>query len=97
MMTQTQPVGNRLASGRRNFDASKTIHSPSRVWSRALSGDEVIIARDGGPIVEIRPAAVSKVAEFGSHEWLFSRTVRPAPGSPTSVELLNMVYDDPGS
>ena len=63
--------------------------------NRALAGEEVIITRHGKPVVELRPATVPAPASKLSHDWYFSRRVTPAPGAPTSVELLNMIYDEP--
>ncbi len=62
---------------------------------RALAGEEVIITRNGEPVVELRPTAVPAEAVIGSTEWFLSRRVKPAAGAPTSVELLNMIYDEP--
>jgi antitoxin (DNA-binding transcriptional repressor) of toxin-antitoxin stability system len=61
---------------------------------RAFAGEEVLIVRDGEPVAEIRPAAGVKAGAVGSHEWLFSRRAKAARGSPTSVELLDMIYED---
>jgi antitoxin (DNA-binding transcriptional repressor) of toxin-antitoxin stability system len=61
---------------------------------RALAGEEVVIVREGRAVAEIHPTAAAKAAVIGSHEWLFSRRVTPAPGAPNSVELLNMIYED---
>ncbi len=63
--------------------------------NRALAGEEVIITRHGKPVVELRPVAVSAPTATASHDWFFSRRVKLAPGAPTSVELLNMIYDEP--
>jgi prevent-host-death family protein len=63
--------------------------------NRALAGEEVIITRHGKPVVELRPTAVPGPAGTVSHDWFLSRRVKLAPGAPTSVELLNMIYDEP--
>ncbi|MDB5479760.1 MAG: prevent-host-death family protein [Caulobacteraceae bacterium] len=63
--------------------------------NRALAGEEVIITRHGKPVVELRPTTVPSPAATGSHDWFLSRRVKLAPGAPTSVELLNMIYDEP--
>jgi prevent-host-death family protein len=63
--------------------------------NRALAGEEVIITRHGKPVVELRPTAAPSPAAGGSHDWFLSRRVKLAPGAPTSVELLNLIYDDP--
>jgi len=68
----------------------------SGLINRALAGEEVIITRHGKPVVELRPTAVpAPAAAAGSHDWFLSRRVKLAPGAPTSVELLNMIYDEP--
>jgi len=67
--------------------------------NRALAGEEVIITRHGKPMVELRPAtpAVSAGALAAAHERLLSGVVKLPAGAPTSVELLNMIYDDAAS
>ncbi len=64
--------------------------------NRALSGEEVIITRHGKPMVELRPAAPtpSTVAVSAAHERLLSGRIKLPAGAPTSVELLNMIYDE---
>jgi antitoxin (DNA-binding transcriptional repressor) of toxin-antitoxin stability system len=61
---------------------------------RAIAGEDVVLVREGQPVAEIRPTTAAKPFVIGSHEWLFSRTVTPPHGTPTSVELLNMIYED---
>jgi prevent-host-death family protein len=64
--------------------------------NRALAGEEVIITRHGKPVAELRPApAPSSPMPDGSLEWFLSRRIKLPPGAPNSVELLNMIYDDP--
>jgi antitoxin (DNA-binding transcriptional repressor) of toxin-antitoxin stability system len=63
---------------------------------RALAGEEVVIAREGRPVARLHPTLSAKEEVIGSHEWLFSRRAKPAPGAPTSVELLNLIYEDGG-
>ena len=63
--------------------------------NRALAGEEVIITRHGKPVVELRPTTAPAPAATVSHDWFLSRRVKLAPGAPTSVELLNMIYDEP--
>ncbi len=64
--------------------------------NRAISGEEVIITRHGKPVAELRPRVTADpkgVAE--AHARFFAQRVKLPPGSPTSVELLDMIYDDP--
>ncbi len=71
-----------------------------RLIDRAMAGEEVIITRHGRPVAELRPTTARQppkaagAAEF--YDWLASRrsTLKAGP-SLTSVELLNLVYDDP--
>lgn len=67
-----------------------------RLINRALAGEEVIITRHGKPVAEIHPAvAPTEVVKPGAHDWYLSRRIKLPKGAPTSVELLNMIYDDP--
>ena len=64
--------------------------------NRALAGEEVIITRHGKPVVELRPASASIPAgRAAALARLLAHRVKLAPGAPTSVELLNLVYDEP--
>ena len=64
--------------------------------NRALAGEEVIITRHGKPVVELRPASAPDTAgKAAALERLLAHRVKPAPGTPTSVELLNLIYDEP--
>jgi antitoxin (DNA-binding transcriptional repressor) of toxin-antitoxin stability system len=64
-----------------------------------MAGEEVIITRRGKPVVEIRRSAepAPKMTAPAIYHWLESRrsTLEGAPM--TSVELLNLIYDEPGS
>jgi prevent-host-death family protein len=66
-----------------------------RLIDKAMAGEEVIITRHGKPMVELKPATVAPPSKPASYEWLASRRIKPTPGAPTSVELLNMIYDEP--
>jgi len=64
--------------------------------NRALAGEEVIITRHGKPVVELRPTSVPKGAEKAAAlKRLLAHRFKPPPGTPTSVELLNLIYDEP--
>jgi prevent-host-death family protein len=65
--------------------------------NRALSGEEVIITRHGKPMVELRPAttAPANTTVTAAHERLLAGRVKLPAGAPTSVELLNLIYDEP--
>ncbi len=63
---------------------------------RALAGEEVIITRNGEPVVELRPTVDTVAAEKRAATARFlANRFKPPPGTPTSVELLNMIYDEP--
>ncbi len=67
-----------------------------RLINRALAGEEVIITRHGKPVVELRPtAAPIAPGRDAALARLLAHRVKPLPGTPTSVELLNMIYDEP--
>jgi len=68
-----------------------------RLINEALAGEEVIITRHGKPVVTLQ-AAVSEprpgAAQIALRRLLDRRGPAP-PGAPTSVELLNLIYDEP--
>jgi antitoxin (DNA-binding transcriptional repressor) of toxin-antitoxin stability system len=65
---------------------------------RAVAGEEVIITRHGKPVMEIRRiAAASPLAGPAFYGWLESRRSIVAGPPMTSVELLDLIYDNPGS
>jgi len=67
-----------------------------RLINRAMAGEEVIITRHGKPVAEIRPAPVrGPAARAAFYDWLAGRR-STLKGSPiTSVELLNLIHDEP--
>ena len=73
-------------------DAKNTL---PRLIDRAIEGEEVVITRHGKPVAELRPVGAVKAAEgYGTHAWLRARRqARPSVGI-TSVELLNLIYED---
>jgi prevent-host-death family protein len=61
---------------------------------KALQGEEVVITRRGKPLVELRPTLVRPLPPAGTHAWLQARRrSRPSIGL-TSVEILNLLYDE---
>jgi antitoxin (DNA-binding transcriptional repressor) of toxin-antitoxin stability system len=70
----------------------------------ALAGDVVLVTRDGKPVAEIRPAApaqppippppMTPEAKAAFHEWMAARRLQPKGPPITSVELLNLIYDE---
>jgi prevent-host-death family protein len=68
-----------------------------KLIDRALAGEEVVITRRGKPVVELRPTAdppSQPKSKKEWHEWLFERTrARPKVGL-TSVQLLDLLYEE---
>ncbi|MHB8530593.1 MAG: type II toxin-antitoxin system Phd/YefM family antitoxin [Caulobacteraceae bacterium] len=64
--------------------------------NRAIAGEEVIITRHGKPVAELRAADAHDpgAAKAALARLLDSQVTLPA-GAPTSVELLDLIYDDP--
>jgi prevent-host-death family protein len=61
---------------------------------KALAGEEVVITRDGKPVVELRPADRAIPRDIAAaHRWLEERRDRRKSVSITSVELLNQMYE----
>jgi prevent-host-death family protein len=69
--------------------------------NRAMAGEEVIITRHGKPVAEIRPTAGPSPAPPGAaafYDWLKARRSTLKEGhAMTSVQLLNLIYDEPAS
>jgi antitoxin (DNA-binding transcriptional repressor) of toxin-antitoxin stability system len=66
----------------------------------ALAGDIVLVTRDGKPVAEIRPAIpprqpMTPEAKAAFYEWMAARRTIPKGPPMTSVELLNLIYDEP--
>ena len=67
-----------------------------RLIDRALAGEEVIIARHGKPVAELRPVAtLSRKTPPATYAWLRVRRQDRKPVGLTSVELLDQLYEDP--
>ena len=53
-----------------------------------------MITRRGKPVVELRPASAKPKPPIGTDEWLFERTrARPSVGL-TSVQILDLLYEE---
>ena len=60
-----------------------------------MAGEEVIITRYGALVVEVRPAPHAGVsATREAYEQLRAGRIRSA-GAPSSVKLLELIYDKP--
>ena len=69
--------------------------SPS-LTNRAMAGEEVVITRHGKPVVRLHPATdYDPAAAKKALERLIAGRITPSVGTPISVELINMIYDDP--
>ncbi len=67
-----------------------------RLINEALAGEDVLITRHGKPVARLRPADVpDRDAARAAHEQLLAGRLRLPAGSPTSVELLDLIYDHP--
>ncbi len=65
---------------------------------RANDGEEVIITRHGKPVAELRPVTGAVTRDVAvSHDWLHARRRARKSVGMTSVELLNLIYDDPAA
>jgi prevent-host-death family protein len=66
-----------------------------RLIDRALEGEEVIIARHGKPVAELRPVATpSRKAPPATYAWLKARRQARKSVGLSSVELLQQLYED---
>ena len=66
-----------------------------RLIDRAMAGEEVIITRHGAPVAEIRPAPTAGASSTSeAYERLRAGRIQLA-GAPSSVELLDLVYEQP--
>jgi antitoxin (DNA-binding transcriptional repressor) of toxin-antitoxin stability system len=64
--------------------------------NRAIAGEEVIITRHGKPVVELRATSASAApGRAAALARLLAQRVTPPAGAPTSVELLDAIYDEP--
>jgi len=67
-----------------------------RLIDRALRGEEVIIARHGKPVAELRPVApLSRKGAPATYAWLRARRQDRKPVGLSSVELLDQLYEGP--
>jgi prevent-host-death family protein len=64
-----------------------------RLIDRALQGEEVVIARRGRPVVELKPLGRPPSTHAATYGWLRSRRdARPEVGL-SSVEILDRLYE----
>jgi prevent-host-death family protein len=63
-----------------------------KLINQAMEGEEVVITRRGKPVAELRPLRKPSAARSGTDEWLRAR--RHPPVGITSVELLNLIYEE---
>jgi antitoxin (DNA-binding transcriptional repressor) of toxin-antitoxin stability system len=63
---------------------------------RALAGQEIVITRHGKPVAELRPTVRAPRKGAGvAYELLIAGRTPYVPGRPNSVELLNVMYEEP--
>jgi prevent-host-death family protein len=76
--------------------ADAKAHLP-RLINSALAGEEVVITRHGKPVAELKAASheMPPEARAAALERYLRGILKVGPGAPTSVELLNMIYDEP--
>jgi len=69
-----------------------------RLINRAIAGEAVVITRHGKPVAEIRPCvSAPPVSRSEFLAGMASRRSVLRGGPITSVELLNLIYDDPAA
>jgi prevent-host-death family protein len=81
-----------------NYSVAEARQSLPSLIDRALAGEDVVITRRGKVVVELRPAsapATSSQAVVEVLDQLRVLRVTMPPARRTSVELLDLVYDDP--
>ena len=69
----------------------------SDLIDRALAGENVVITRDGRPVVKIRPVeaeAVAPVLTQAGIDWIVAHRMRVAPGGPNAAELVREMRDE---
>ena len=72
-------------------DAKKRLLS---LIDKALEGEQVVITRHGKPVAELRPRRqIDRKVALAKTEWLLSRTHRRPGVRITSVELLDLMYE----
>jgi len=79
-----------------NYSVADAKAGLPRLIDKAMAGEEVIITRHGKPVAELRPATVaSSMAKGDFYAWMASRRLTPKGPAMTSVELLDLIYDEP--
>ncbi|HEV2365739.1 MAG TPA: type II toxin-antitoxin system prevent-host-death family antitoxin [Caulobacteraceae bacterium] len=79
--------------------AEAKTHLP-RLIDKAMAGEAVVITRRGKPVAELRPAPEERATPTAAerqalYDRLEANRIKLPPGSPNSVELLNLIYEDP--
>ena len=76
------------------YSVAQAKNTLPKLIDRALQGEEVIITRRGKPVAELRSVQQPPAPPRGTLEWLRSRRdARPSVGL-TSVEILDMLYEN---
>ena len=70
-----------------------------RLIDKALAGEAVVITRHGKPVAELRPATaperrLTAAARSALYDRMRASRIKPAGQAVTSVELLDLVYED---
>jgi prevent-host-death family protein len=67
----------------------------SELIDRALTGEPVLITRDGRPVVELKPVAEPPHRVTASDlEWLRARRLKLAPGAEDGVTVVSRMRDE---
>lgn len=69
-----------------------------RLINLAMAGEEIVITRHGKPVAELRPAGAARhpvTDPAAAYARLVAHRISLPPGAPNSVELLNLIYDEP--
>lgn len=69
----------------------------SELIDLALSGEDVVITRQGHPVVELKPViqpAVARPVTAADLDWLAARRVPRKSSSPNAAELVSQMRDE---
>ena len=75
------------------YSVAEAKNTLPKLIDRALAGEEVVITRRGKRVAEIKPAAPSPSPPAGTHDWLFDRTASRPPVGLTSLEIIDLLYE----